>query len=297
MKFPLAVAFAATLAVWTGARAEEKIPLPVSAPPMQVLASIDGSGRLVLRMNLPEYRPRVQTVTEDGKERRVTSYDIAHREQTYHVDPKEVRVYDAWGKDIDVKALPGLLKRETLALYCYGEKLDPLSLRLVKDGTLIFLYTPKGPAAPGPDKDTGQPADTRVPGLADFLKKQGYVAVPLQRSDDRLRVRVTVRGKELSLALDTGAGHTYFDRYRVRHLGLEWNDDDCCELEGLEIGGLKSGPLRIDTFDLTGDNRVLRMMNQPQIDGLLGADVLRPFGAVIDHAGAVLYLHPQDSRK
>lgn len=42
---------------------------------------------------------------------------------------------------------------------------------------------------------------------------------------------------------------------------------------------------------------MLRAMNQPECDGLLGANVLRPLRAVIDHAGRVLYLHPKERSK
>lgn len=204
IRFPLAAALAAAMILCESSFAEEKVPLPASPPLMQVLASIDRSGRLVFRMSVPEYRPRVQPASEGGKEKQVTAYEMVHREQTGQVDPKEVETYDSHGKEVDAKDLPALLKRETLALYAAGEKLDPLQLRLVKDGTLIFLYTPR---APGLGQGPAQPAATPVPGLAELLKKQGYLAVPIQpHADDYLSVRVTACGKELRLIVDTGPG-------------------------------------------------------------------------------------------
>jgi len=293
MKFPLMVASVAVLAVLLRARAEEKADPPAAVPLMQTLASIDGSGRIVLRMDVPDYKTKPQTVIDtilDG----VKEKQAVHRQQTYRLDPKDVKVYDTRGKEVEAKTLRELLKRPTLALYGYGERLDALDVRLVKDGTLIFLYAPSK-AAPTPSKP---PTTAPVPGLADFLNKQGYVAVPLERiMDDRLCVKVEVRGKDLRLGLDTGAGHSYFDRYRVRHLGVEWNDEDYCEIQGLDIAGVSSGPLHLYTFDMTSTNRALRDMNQPEIDGLLGADVLRPLSAVIDHAGGTLYIRQKERKK
>jgi hypothetical protein len=75
---------------------------------------------------------------------------LAWREQTDRPDVKDVKVYDTAGKQIDAKALPALLKKETPALYrCDGEKPDPLHLRTVKEGTLVFVWSaPKAPRLP-----------------------------------------------------------------------------------------------------------------------------------------------------
>ncbi len=276
------------------ARAEEKLSLPKSSTPTPVVASMDKDGRVVLRMQVPEYRSNSAIKVDPGANDAGGAYEMVWREQTYRLDIKEVKVYDTAGKEIDAKAVRHLLSKETLALYTYGEKVDSLHLRTVKDGTLIFVYLPPKLGKP-PEADGNAP----VPGLAEFLKKQGYVAVPLERLgiERRLGVRVRVRGKELLLVVDTGAANTHLDRYRVRHLDLQSDDDGVFDLDGLEIGGLKSARLMVYPIDMTDSNRAERALNSPLLDGLLGADVLQPLGAVMDYAGAVLYLRKQESKK
>jgi RNA polymerase sigma factor (sigma-70 family) len=70
--------------------------------------------------------------------------------QAYDLD--SVEVLDSKGKKIDSKELMRLLKEETVALASWQQPLDPLHLRVVKDGTLIFVLPAPAlmpPGAPG----------------------------------------------------------------------------------------------------------------------------------------------------
>src|SRR5262249_35787183 len=69
--------------------------------------------------------------------------------QTYNLD--DVEVFHTKGKKLDKKEVIKLLKEETVALASLaGEKVAPLPLRLIKDGTLVFvLPLPKGGAGGG----------------------------------------------------------------------------------------------------------------------------------------------------
>jgi RNA polymerase sigma factor (sigma-70 family) len=63
--------------------------------------------------------------------------------QTYQL--KDVKVFDTKGKQIDNKELAKLVKEETLAMVTWGQSVDPLHLRLLRDGTLTFvLPAPQG---------------------------------------------------------------------------------------------------------------------------------------------------------
>jgi RNA polymerase sigma factor (sigma-70 family) len=69
--------------------------------------------------------------------------------QTYEL--KDVQVFDTKGKRIDNKDVAALIKEETVAMATWGQGVDPLHLRLLKDGTLTFvLPLPQGfaPGAP-----------------------------------------------------------------------------------------------------------------------------------------------------
>jgi hypothetical protein len=219
------------------------------------------------------------------------------REVTYRLSPKEVAAYDSSCKKLDAKELPGLLKQETLALYSHGAKLDPLSLRTVRPGTLIFVHPDPDNCGPdGGEKAAAEP-EVRARGLGDFFSKQGYKAVPLQRLGAELVVQVRIGQNKLLLCLDTGASQTVLDRYRVRNLDLNWDKNDESDLDELQIGEIRKGPIRVAAYDMTANNRSLRYYNCPDIDGLLGADVIRSLGAVIDHPGGVLYMHKPEPRK
>jgi hypothetical protein len=71
--------------------------------------------------------------------------------RTYDLD--DVQVFDTKGKKLDRKTVVKQLKKETVALASpAGHRVDPLHLRLIKDGTLVFvLPAPKGGPAPAGD--------------------------------------------------------------------------------------------------------------------------------------------------
>ena len=48
---------------------------------------------------------------------------------------------------------------------------------------------------------------------------------------------------------------------------------------------------------MTGTNRVARAWSVAPVDCLLGADIFRQYAAVLDHAGAVLYLRKPEPKK
>jgi hypothetical protein len=64
--------------------------------------------------------------------------------QTYSLD--DVQVLDTKGQKVDTKDLAKMLKEETVAMASmYGQPVDPLHLRVLKEGTLTFvLPAPKG---------------------------------------------------------------------------------------------------------------------------------------------------------
>ena len=58
--------------------------------------------------------------------------------------------------------------------------------------------------------------EVRARGLGDFLSKQGYVAVPLQRLGRDLVVQVRTGDNKLLLGLDTGAWQTALPHHHPR---------------------------------------------------------------------------------
>jgi hypothetical protein len=120
---------------------------PSGTPPVQMLASIDGSGKLTLTyvgcycddLGVPEIVPppprgedkapappkvKVKTVT-------VTTAELA---------AKHVQAYTADGRAVAADKLASLLAKErTVLLVLDGKKVDPFFLQLYKDDTLVLV--------------------------------------------------------------------------------------------------------------------------------------------------------------
>jgi RNA polymerase sigma factor (sigma-70 family) len=114
-------------------------PLPREPMPVQALVSMN-KGRLIVRRTAAAYKP-VQGTDREGQ--KITFYEPVITTTTEAFHPDRVEVYDTKGKSVNPNMLPGLLNEEILALvYPRGQKYDPLHLRVVKEGTLIFVLPP-----------------------------------------------------------------------------------------------------------------------------------------------------------
>jgi hypothetical protein len=84
---------------------------------------------------------------------------------TFNLD--DVEILDTRAKRVDRKTVLKRLRTETVALASmWGQKVDPLHLRVIKDGTLIFVLpappgvpgaAPPGPGIPGPQPPQAVP--------------------------------------------------------------------------------------------------------------------------------------------
>jgi RNA polymerase sigma factor (sigma-70 family) len=128
------------------AAAESNVPvakgrLPAGPAPNQALVILgkDGKLRVWMERATDVYIPH----TDFSGPKPVTSYQLVSRLQETHYRFDEVRVFNMKGKPVDRKKLPGLLAEETLALVSADDKpVDPLHLRLYKEGTLLFVLPP-----------------------------------------------------------------------------------------------------------------------------------------------------------
>jgi hypothetical protein len=202
------------------AKDEEKINLPTGPAPMQVLASLDKDGKLVIKtagffinaLPGPMPLPRGGALPAPGGPggnalpgappqggagggaiggppggaiggpggAAVGQVVIAPGKakiQSHTYDLDDVQILDTNGKTIDKKDLPKLLKEETVAMASmFGQPVDPLHLRVLKEGTLTFVLPglKKGPGGIGigigvpgggvvPPGLPGVPADPTAP--------------------------------------------------------------------------------------------------------------------------------------
>jgi RNA polymerase sigma factor (sigma-70 family) len=164
---------------------EKKVILPKGPAPFQVLVNLTKDGKLAvkaehivagvraspLRMGQapaplvegPHPGPRV-LIKSIGGSLGPMSRSPGPIELSY--DLKEVQVFDTKGREVGKKELAKLLKDETVAVASFGDlRPDPLHLRILKEGTLVFIL-PLPPAG-------GMPLPARnqdmLPGLGSAI--------------------------------------------------------------------------------------------------------------------------------
>ncbi len=133
-----------------------------------------------------------------------------------------------------------------------------------------------------------------------------FEALPLERSpQNHLLVRALINGKPAILGVDTGAPVSAIAVQRRAHFGVTANPATSKIPTRLSINGqfnsvviahrLTLGALNLMdeplvAVDLGGGRRSGRLLNEPEIDGILGADILFPTKAVLDCEKQLLIL-------
>jgi len=120
---------------------------PGGSPPEQVLASIDGKGKLTItHVTCACYGPATQENTVNaqdpkGKDKipvkvKVSSVVVT----TAELPARFVEAYSTDGKAISAETLATLLAKERAVLVAMdGKKVDPFYLQLYKEGTIILV--------------------------------------------------------------------------------------------------------------------------------------------------------------
>jgi predicted aspartyl protease len=133
-----------------------------------------------------------------------------------------------------------------------------------------------------------------------------FEALPLLRSQqNHLLVRAFINGKPALLGVDSGAPISAIALKRRAHFGLAGIPGSSTLPARLQINGafnnvaiahnFRIGALNlvdepVVVVDLSGSGRASRMLHEQEIDGILGADILFPTGAVLDCQKQVLIL-------
>jgi len=162
---------------------------------------------------------------------------------------------------------------------------------------LAPLARAQQPAAPAPASCPDS--------LAVFLGGQGFSAIELsQNTAKQFEVEAKLNGTvPLLLVVDTGASMSMLDRDKLEAAGLEW-EKTAIELSGfggtqklysaqianLAIGGAETGPMSIFGADLSDLQATQKRIGSRPVDGLIGADFLARYSAVIEVKHSMLYL-------
>src|SRR5437764_408390 len=165
---------------------------------------------------------------------------------------------------------------------CYDSrlvKIPPLCRALALVATALLVSTPAG-AAP---HSTASPL---------------FEALPLERSSqNHLLVHAFINGKPALLTVDTGAPISAIAIQRREHFGLKTIAAVSEIPQHLNVNGAVNSVLVAKTLtlgtlnlideplvaiDLRGRQHSARRMDDPVIDGIIGADILFPTKAVLD---------------
>jgi predicted aspartyl protease len=153
------------------------------------------------------------------------------------------------------------------------------------------------------------------PGLAQESPPLTYYSgvsttvLDLQRvPDGKLFLTVIVEGRPLSLFVDTGAT-TILDCKIAKDLGLvlKETNDVATGLTGVAgkrqittvdmvLGGLRITDQPVSCLDLSESRRLNAQIGWPQLDGLIGSDLLAMLRARIDYSRKTLTLRRPDAR-
>jgi predicted aspartyl protease len=133
-----------------------------------------------------------------------------------------------------------------------------------------------------------------------------FEALPLLRSrQNHLLVRAFVNGKPAWLGVDTGAPVTAIALDRRSHfrltglpaastlparLQINGAFNNVALIRHLQLGNLNLEDEPVVTVDLGGPSRTARIMEEQQLDGILGADILFPTKAILDCRRQLLVL-------
>ena len=167
----------------------KKLTLPQGPPPMQVLVSLEKSGKLIVKTATvigfgiaplpPANNPGA--LPAPGAGGGFGGVGLVKPIGAHTYDLNDVQVLDTTGKKVDRKDLVKLLKEETVAMASFGgREIDPLHLRVLKEGTLVFILpSPKAGVLPGGSRPVpGGP----VPGnVIPAIPAPGSAVLPVPR--------------------------------------------------------------------------------------------------------------------
>jgi RNA polymerase sigma factor (sigma-70 family) len=155
-----------------GGAAAESEQLLTEPAPVYVLARLDArKGKVAITRTVQGWK-KAELIDANGQT--VRGFQRALVPVTRHYDAATIRVYEVGGKPVARADLAKRLRGQVLAVAgLNGHKVEPLYLRLIKEGTLVFVLPPsddpvRGPIGPGPmpgpqGGNMGPPAGPNMP--------------------------------------------------------------------------------------------------------------------------------------
>jgi len=141
--------------------------------------------------------------------------------------------------------------------------------------------------------------------LVEFLNKNGYIQIQLQRSGTgHFHIVGELNGHQIEMIVDTGAANTFFSFDLAKEIGMSMTKSEETGSgagEGeLEIHHIHNVRFRLGDFtpiikefyalDMSHANNGLIERGLSPVAGVLGVDVFEEHQAVIDYSSSSLYL-------
>ena len=141
--------------------------------------------------------------------------------------------------------------------------------------------------------------------LQRFLLNQDYYPLHLERIiTEHLTLKAYINGQKVTLILDTGASQSCLHTKAAEDLGLTLSasEDKAAgigtiemEMSGVTVDLLTLGIFQTSNYqfaviDLSHVNVALKQVTDVEIQGILGADVLMNYQAILDYKTQQLYL-------
>ena len=141
--------------------------------------------------------------------------------------------------------------------------------------------------------------------LRHFLEAQDFYRIPLQKlATGHYKCEVFVNKVPGVFIIDTGASSSCIGAAQAKKFNLQQEESEIkaagagainmhtqlARSNQLRIGDKSIRNVEVVIFDLTHVNQALAQAEEGNVDGILGADLLKKHRAVIDYGRNVLYL-------
>jgi len=142
--------------------------------------------------------------------------------------------------------------------------------------------------------------------VQELLKQNGFVKIPLGKNKvGHFQLKADINGKPGKFILDTGASATVINEADADGFNLVLMNKKSKKAGGLggsgikvrqstgnvlSLKGFKADKLKIAVLDLSHVIKSLVQNGAGKINGVIGADILKKFNAIIDYKGEALYL-------
>jgi len=141
--------------------------------------------------------------------------------------------------------------------------------------------------------------------LRKFLEAEDFERIPLKKlNTGHYLLSLKINNKKGDFILDTGASTSCIAFEHIVHFNLETEASEikaagagAIDMEtriaknnGLDIGAIRVNGLDFILFDLSHVNSALAQVDEKNVHGILGADLLKKLRAVIDYGRNCFYI-------